>query len=53
MEVREAVERFIEHQKSEGSKRITLIDDRTRLGRLCMERGHLKIGDITDHDLRI
>jgi len=52
IEVREAAERFIEHQKSEGRKRTTLADDRTRLGQLCREIGHLKVGDITDHDLR-
>jgi len=52
IEVREAAERFIEHQKSEGRKRVTLADDRSRLSKLCREIGHLKVGDITDHDLR-
>jgi integrase len=52
IEVREAAERFIEHQKSEGRKRLTLVDDRTRLRQLCIAMGHLKVGDITDHDLR-
>ena len=39
-------EKFIEHQKSEGCKRVTFADDRTRLGRLCVAMGHLKVGDI-------
>jgi len=52
IQVREAAERFLEHQKNEGRKRATLADDRSRLGQFCVKVGHLKVGDITDHDLR-
>jgi len=52
IEVREAAEKFIEYQKNEGRKQVTLADDRNRLGQLCRKVGHLRVGDITNHDLR-